>query len=411
MSEKAATGSAAHAGSDAPCSNTGRKVLQSFHGSDPVTGEPVDVYPVGSGYRVVRRLVLDDGASAATAIIDALSFTVVPPDELSMPWVVQQMRRFLPIEEGAAGLKYRLNGGAGFRYSADVGSRRGRAEFDSLGLVRWGGDSVRGRVLFSMMGKGCALVRDWPGLATWLHEHHARVTRADVAHDDLHGELVSIEWAIEQYRSGGFNAGGRKPRHEVAGDWLMDGPSVAGRTLYIGSRSSGKLCRVYEKGKQLGDPASPWTRVEVEWRAQDRVIPFDLLKEPGKYLAGAYPCLRSLSLDQSRVRTVSKGATVSFDRAVENAKQQAGKLVHVMLRVYAGDCGEVVQHLQREGMPARLAPYSYQINERPELLAGDDVRDPAALAGVGESQAGGVGRACAARTAGLADPDHHCPIG
>lgn len=370
MSEKDTAGSTARAGIDAPCSNTGRKIPQGFHGMDPVTGEPVDVYPIGKGYKVVRRLELDESASPETAFIDALSFTVIPPDDQSMPWLIGQMRQFLPIDDGAACVKHRTSGGSGFRYSADVGSRHGGGiELDSLGLVRWGGDAQRGRVLFSMMGKGCALVRDWPGLAAWLSEHHARITRADVAHDDLQGELVSIEWATQQYRSGGFNAGGRKPRHEVAGDWLTDGPSVAGRTLYIGSRSSGKLCRVYEKGKQLGDRSSPWTRVEVEWRSQDRVIPFNLLEEPGKYLAGAYPCLRSLDLDQLRVRTVSKGATVAFDKAVENAKQQAGKLVHVMLRVYSGDCGEVVQQLQREGVPARLDPYSYQIDEQPELLA------------------------------------------
>ncbi|MBY0468929.1 MAG: replication initiation factor domain-containing protein [Burkholderiaceae bacterium] len=260
-------------------------------------------------------------------------------------------------------MKHRGNGGSGFKYAGDLG--------DGLGLVRWGGDSQRGRVLFSMMGKGCAMVNDWPGLSAWLEEHGARITRVDVAHDDIEGRVASIEWAIEQYRTGGFNAGGRTPRHEVAGDWLNGEAATAGRTLYVGNRASGKLCRVYEKGKQLGDSSSRWTRVEVEWHRQDRVIPFDVLTKPGQYLAGAYPCLRSLSVDQSRVRTVAKGATVSFDKAVENAKLQAGKLVHLMLRVYGGDYSEVVQRLQREGIPTRIEPYSYQVLEAPERLDED----------------------------------------
>jgi phage replication initiation protein len=346
---------------------TGRKILQ---GIDEETGEHAELRPAGKGYKVVRHPAADDSASPRAAFVDALSFTVIPPEDQGQQgvlWVLNQMRRFVPIGEGAAGFKGRPTGGAGFKASAEVGIWREGA-FDSIGLARWGGDSQRGRVLFSMMGKGCALVNDWAALASWLQEHRARITRADVAHDDHEGRVASIEWAIEQYRAGGFNAGGRRPAHSVFGDWLDGAAAAAGRTLTIGNRASGKHCRIYEKGKQLGEPSSRWTRIEVEWRNQDRVIPFDVLTRPGQYLAGAYPCLRALDAEQCRLRTVAKGGSISFDKAMENAKQQTGKLVHLALRVYGGDCGEVVLRLVREGMPGRIAPYSYQLADDPAVL-------------------------------------------
>lgn len=236
------------------------------------------------------------------------------------------------------------------------------------------------------MGKGCSTITDWPSLTEWLDEHQARITRIDVAHDDFEGRMASIEWAVEQYQAGGFNAGGRQPRHEVFGDWLGGVNARYGRTLGIGNRSSGKYCRIYEKGKQLGDQASFWTRVEVEWHHQDRVIPLDVLRRPGQYLAGAYPCLRELSAIQDRIRTVTKGASISFDKAVENGKQQTGKLVHLMLRVFGGDYAEVVERLKREGIPARIVPYSFHITQAPKLF---DDAESANFANVRSSREGG----------------------
>lgn len=79
----------------------------------------------------------------------------------------------------------------GFRYSARFG--------DGAGIVAWGGESQRGRVYFSLMGKGCSMVQNWPELSKWLEAHRAVIKRADVAYDDMEGKLVSISWAIEQY--------------------------------------------------------------------------------------------------------------------------------------------------------------------------------------------------------------------
>jgi phage replication initiation protein len=208
-------------------------------------------------------------------------------------------------------------------------------------------------------------------LAQWLEQHRAKITRVDLAHDDHEGKRINPAFAVEQYEQGGFNAGGRKPRHQLHGDWLDGEASARGRTFEAGSRASGKLLRLYEKGKQLGDPLSRWTRVEVEWHAQDRYIPCDVLTRPGQYLAGAYPCLAFLSEEQAVIRTIAKGARITFDAAVKNAKQQCGKLVNLMLHVTGGDCIEVVKRLFRTGLPQRIAPYSYHFERDLSMLDWD----------------------------------------
>ncbi len=46
-----------------------------------------------------------------------------------------------------------------------------------------------------------------------------------------------------------------------------------GRTLYIGKRENGKMLRIYEKGKHLGNPVSSWVSVELELKGKNRIIP------------------------------------------------------------------------------------------------------------------------------------------
>src|SRR6185436_18889339 len=87
----------------------------------------------------------------------------------------------------------------------------------------------------------------------------------------------------------------------------------SGRSFYVGSRQGGKLCRVYEKGKQLGDAESKWTRAEVELHAKDRVIPWDAVTEPVKYLAGSFPFFAFLSLVAERIRTIKRATEISVE--------------------------------------------------------------------------------------------------
>ncbi len=338
---------------------TGRKINQhrSFRveGIDQDSGDQICSYQMGS-QRVYKQFLNSvDGAPASSAFIDAVAFSVRPPDEQSYLWVLEQLKQFIPIES----IEHR-RGLHGFKFSLRINGNHG--------AIAWGGDNQNGIVYVSLMGQACAMVRDWFAFQSWLETHRAVIKRADAAHDDHEGKFISIDWAIAQYDADGFNAGGRKPKHRCIGDWLDGNKAAEGLTLYIGRRGSGKMARIYQKGKQLGDASSSWTRIEVEWTSQDRVIHYDILTNPGKYLAGAYPCTGFLNQEQDVIKTIRKSAQIVFDHAVENAKQHVGKLVNVMLKVFSGDYAEVVTRLIRDGVPARIEPYSYHIRDNPSML-------------------------------------------
>ncbi|HEY6825045.1 MAG TPA: replication initiation factor domain-containing protein, partial [Steroidobacteraceae bacterium] len=209
----------------------------------------------------------------------------------------------------------------------------------------------RETAFISMSGDGCALVQDWPALVALLRDRlDGRITRWDGATDDYEGRR-SVDSAVEAYRAGGFNGRGRKPSCSVDGDWID--PQGKGRTFYVGNRENGKLLRVYEKGKQLGEAQSPWVRWEVELHNVDRVIPWEVLLEPGRYLAGAYPALTWVQEEASRIATLKKADGITYDRAVHYAKQSIGRLVNVMVEREGSPEG-VVEELRRDGVPKRL---------------------------------------------------------
>lgn len=130
----------------------------------------------------------------------------------------------------------------------------------------------------------CALVPIWHTVQQWGKSIGAKITRIDLAHDDFLGETVNIEKAKAWYYEGGFTSNGRPP----AAKFIDDMGSGKGKTLYIGKRQNGKMLRIYEKGRQLGDSSSPWVRVELELRGKNRLIPWDAVNSPATYLAGGY---------------------------------------------------------------------------------------------------------------------------
>ena len=227
----------------------------------------------------------------------------------------------------------------------------------SLGLIASGGERQRGTIHTELNAQACALVKDWQAFAVWGESLQAKITRVDLAHDDLEGQTFTMQKMADWYQQGEFNCGGRQPSHTLAGDWLLDG-SPSGRTLYIGKRENGKMLRIYEKGKQLGDTVSPWVHVELELRGKNRIIPWESITKPGNYLAGSFRCLNFLSIVQEKIRTITKAVTISYARAVEHARLMVGKLVNVMMMVAGGDAFQVISELNRDGYPERLKNYA-----------------------------------------------------
>lgn len=356
-----------------PFSNTGRKNEVENPVVCPQTGEPsrggeqVEFITTGKVAWAVIHPLPDETAAPQAALIDWLAFTLNPPLQIALMaradgcedsgyrWMCGELVRLFKVE--ADDIERQKTGGSGYKY---------RARFPG-GHILWGGKNQRGTINVSLSGEGCARIDDWPTIAAWLESQRAKLKRVDLAYDDFAGETISIEKLREWYDAGEFGAGGRKPEAQLVDDL----GSGKGRTLYVGNRKNGKLFRGYEKGKQLGDPNSRWVRAECEWHDKSRHLPYDMLTRPGQYLAGAYPSLHCLNIEQSKIKTVFRAAKIAFERALDNLRQQGGKLVNLALAVYGGDYAAVVDRIRRDGIPARVEPYSYHIEETPERLAND----------------------------------------
>lgn len=239
-------------------------------------------------------------------------------------------------------------------------------ELVNIGRCDWGGALHLGRARLELFGSGSSIVKHWWGVADWLEEQSTvKITRVDLALDFLEGE-VGIGDAVEWLKSGLFNNGGRNPRHSTPGDWLSDRPEH-GRTLEIGRRENGKMLRVYEKGRQLGQPESEWTRFEVEIRNNDREIPLDVLTNPGKYFAGAYKALEGIAKHApSRIATHQKEGQITVERMTEVVRTQYGPFLHVLRASLTSD--EVMEALSRPGVPRRLERCAVASSIEPQEL-------------------------------------------
>lgn len=248
----------------------------------------------------------------------------------------------------------RLNNifGFGITSKRDMGANFYRESWvlgNDWGMVCYGGQ--RGTIMVTLNGSGCAaaLVGWELRLKTFLETaSRSKLTRVDFAHDDYKGETYSVDKADKDHTDGLFNCGGRNPDTEYRGNWKN--PNGKGRTFNIGNRSNGKFCRVYEKGRQLGDKESNWVRIEVEFKSCDRVIPFDSLIRPGEYLAASYPAFGWISERQERIFTTCKTAQITIEKAVDWIRHQCGASIGLMVQAFGAE--EFLRKVVREGNPA-----------------------------------------------------------
>ncbi len=280
-------------------------------------------------------------------LIDWFAFTVIPPEDEYLHWVVNELRQFIPdlafIPTG--------KGWNGYKQRHNIQHGENAA---NLGLLAHGGSSQRGSVHVELNAQACALITDWQPLKAWGEQQKANITRVDLAHDDLTGQTITVDIGLAWHKAGEFNSNGRPAKARLIDD-LGTGD---GKTLYVGNRAYGKMLRIYEKGKQLGDKESPWVRAEVELHNKSRLIPWDVLAHPGYYLAGTYPCLAYLSAEQWKIKTIHKAATISLESSIKHLRQTGGKLVNLMMQTHGGDAFAVVNELKREGIPRRLSGYA-----------------------------------------------------
>lgn len=239
---------------------------------------------------------------------------------------------------------------------------------DNYGHVGIGGQNQRSTIMVSINGAGCLAAREgWERrLFEFLTKKARRpsITRVDLAHDCFNGE-VSVDQADGWYDDGLFTASVNAPHHEYKGNWKK--PNGKGRSLYIGLRRNGKLCRIYEKGKEQGDALSEWVRIEVEYRNVKRVIPFDVLLDPSAFFVASYPCLRFIQPERQpeRMEIKRKTAQINVEASLDNICASYGKYV----RVLVGLMGEsaFVQRVMSKSQewPERLKVPDYELCDAP----------------------------------------------
>ncbi len=280
-----------------------------------------------------------DGVASA-AIVDYLNCTFPFSSKQSLADFFYELLAvigpaFAPVIDRKCG-KY------GYEHSFTLGN--------SKALFAYGGNNGTGFLTFS--GESCHQIPDWNRLVNYLANIlKAHITRWDGAYDDFDG-VHTVDDALKWYKDGLFTNGGRKPLMDQRGNW--DEPDGRGRTLYIGSSDNGKLLRVYEKGMQLGIPWHHWVRFECQLGNRDRIIPWEAVLEPGKYLAGCYrKALGWISEEQSRILTLQKTADIGYDSLTHWASVAYGKHIDIMMQV-EGSAEKVIEKLRRDGLPARI---------------------------------------------------------
>lgn len=306
----------------------------------------------GGAARLIFQPIPNKSKSKYLAHIDWLAFTIPQGEDRDWRWLRQALDDIFDIPlEAWKGTNHKWSG---YTHRVNLIQPLDRGETINLGLVAYGGEHQRGTMHVSLNGQACARIHDWQLIHDWGETVNATITRIDTAHDDFEGKTVNIDIALDWHKKKLFSFTGRPSNAQL----IDDLGSGNGKTLYIGKRANGKLTRIYEKGKEQGDPLSPWVRVETEWRNQSRVIPWDIVINPGHYLAGAYPCLEYLSIKQVKIKTIQRAGAINYDAMVKWLKTVAGKSLNAMLQVEHGDVDAVIKQIVREGLPKRLEPFA-----------------------------------------------------
>lgn len=140
----------------------------------------------------------------------------------------------------------------------------------------------------NLYGAACTFAAPgWAALmADYLEEHRGLITRCDLALDFFDGLSGGMDRICTDYDTGAMDHLGHRPGHNMVGEWR---PGGKGRSFYFGSKAAGKQTNVYEKGVQLygKKDATGWTRIELRYGNQKRLLRTDMLRRPADFFAGA----------------------------------------------------------------------------------------------------------------------------
>lgn len=290
-------------------------------------------------------------------------------------------------EDNHWSIKLRSGGYSGYAHSANLLINGMQA-----GLLAWG--AKNGGCYVSVSGTGCAAIHMDRFKMHLQGIDGVKITRIDLAGDSLDG-FFDVDYARQMAEDGQFVTQGRCPSYtyiesghmaKAASYEKVSGNEESfqkrygfvaskGRSFYVGSRESGKLLRVYEKGKQLqSEEHYDWVRWEVEFRSKGRVIPLDTLTNPTAFLTGAYPALDFVSNEGCSIATTKRIYNIGLERAVKAAATQCGNTVAFLHQVMDLSADSIVNLLSKhvsldENLPDKFNIINYRDSQTSMQIA------------------------------------------
>jgi hypothetical protein len=128
----------------------------------------------------------------------------------------------------------------------------------------WNPDRPDMRVMLQMSGKQLARAREAGYqelyIVSWLWVNGLKFTRLDFAMDLLEsgGDVLDFR---DAWQTPALSTQARKMT-AITSDGVLENK---GNTVYLGSRQSTRMVRIYDKGKEQGTSLD-WIRIEMEWK-------------------------------------------------------------------------------------------------------------------------------------------------
>lgn len=132
--------------------------------------------------------------------------------------------------------------------------------FESGAVIMWSAERTDMGVHVVLSGSALRWIglngMDCLKVLYWAKKLGGRVSRIDMAVDVTNSGLTLA--MLRKENRNPYKGKGRTPKYTPVGD------DEDGWTLYIGSRTSDKFLRVYDKAKEQGDKTADWKRIEIE---------------------------------------------------------------------------------------------------------------------------------------------------
>lgn len=192
------------------------------------------------------------------------------------------------------------------------------------------------------------------------------ITRCDLAVDfwsGIDGGMAGLEQA---YWAGEMDVRGKTPKIGHAGDWF----NKRACTLYLGSREAGKYTRIYLKGDQLFgvEAEDKWTRIELQWGDQLRVLPWAMLDKPAEFFAGASDWHASMLAQASQQVFEARAVPCDPAAAPMTVEAEAYRNLNWLFRTAGASVAAAFKHLtetefvqlvDRADVPGRLGRFKH----------------------------------------------------